>query len=263
MTLRLEDVTYSYGSRQALRGIALRLESGEFAALIGPNGSGKSTLLRICAGVLAPRSGKVELEGTGLASMPRKSLASRIAFVPQSTALVFPYTCWEVVMMGRYPYFRGLGLQEREHAEIVERCMAETGVLELRNRRVTELSGGEAQRVHIARALAQEADHLLLDEPTSHLDVRFGLEVMELLFRLHRERGLSILVSLHDLNLASLYCGRLFVLRGGLLYGQGTPEQAITRAALADVFGVEARILEGPERRPRVELWPRRFVDAS
>lgn len=261
MSLALRDIHFGYGSKEVLQGVTLELSAGQFTGLLGPNGSGKSTMLRLCAGILQSQRGRVELEERHLKSYDRRTLASRIAFVAQSISMVFPYTCREVVMMGRYPYFKGLGLSEEPHREIVEKCMAETGVLELQERRVTELSGGEAQRVQIARALAQEADHLLLDEPTSHLDVKFQMEVMELLWRLNRERKICILVSLHDLNLASLYCEHLVLLKDGTIYAQGAPGQVLTTAALDEVFGVQGDVSPGPEGRPRVELLPVRFVD--
>jgi iron complex transport system ATP-binding protein len=246
------EFAYRPGEK-VLEGLDLDLAAGELVGILGPNGSGKSTLMKVMCGILSPQAGEVLLEGRPLSRIPRRHLARRIAFVPQEARPSLAFTCGEVVMMGRYPHMRGLGLGEGQHLQVVRRCMEATGVAHLARRRITEVSGGEAQRVRIAQALAQESRILLLDEPTSHLDINFQIEVMDLLRRLHREEGLTVVLSLHDLNLASLYCERLVLLQQGRLLCQGPPPEVLTPSVLRQAFQVEVEIAEGPlPGRPRV-----------
>jgi len=256
--LQALGLTFSYtpDSPQVLDPLDLELEPGTFVGLLGPNGSGKSTLLKLLAGVLRPTQGHVDLGGEDLTRIPRGRLASTLAFVPQDVHVWLPFTCREVVAMGRYVHRSGLGLLDSGHDEVVRRCMADTGVLDLAERRITEVSGGEAQRVRIAQALAQEARILVLDEPTSHLDISFQVEVMDLLSRLNRTHGLTILAALHDLNLASLYCDRLIALRQGHVLRDGPPAEVLEPALLLQVFGVQVEVQPGPGQRPRLFLVP-------
>jgi len=256
--LHAQGLAFSYtpDSPQVLEPLDLDLQPGSFVGLLGPNGSGKSTLLKLLAGVLRPVQGRVHLGGEDLSRIPRGRLASTLAFVPQDVQVWLPFTCREVVAMGRYVHRSGLGLLDSGHDEVVRRCMADTGVADLAERRITEVSGGEAQRVRIAQALAQEAGILVLDEPTSHLDISFQVEVMDLLSRLNRTRGLTILAALHDLNLASLYCDRLIALRQGHVLRDGPPAEVLEPALLQDLFGVQVEVQSGPGRRPRLFLVP-------
>lgn len=256
--LQVRDLAFSYGpaSPRVLEPLDLALEPGSFVGLLGPNGSGKSTLLKLLAGVLRPDQGRVELGEEDLHRIPRGRLASTLAFVPQDVHVWLPFTCREVVAMGRYVHRSGLGLLDSGHDEVIRRCMADTGVLDLAERRITEVSGGEAQRVRIAQALAQEARILVLDEPTSHLDISFQVEVMDLLSRLNRTRGMTVLAALHDLNLASLYCDRLIALRQGRVMRDGPPAAVLEPALLQAVFGVEVEVQPGPGQRPRLFLVP-------
>jgi len=260
LRLQARGLTFSYGpgSDSVLDGLDLALEPGTFVGLLGPNGSGKSTLLKLLAGVLHPTAGAVRLGDEDLARIPRRRLAPSLAYVPQDTRVWLPFTCREVVAMGRYAHRSGLGLSDAGHDGVVQRCMADTGVLDLAERRITEVSGGEAQRVQIAQALAQEARILVLDEPTSHLDISFQVEVMDLLGRLNRDHGMTILAALHDLNLASLYCDRLVTLRRGRVVKDGSPAQVLDPTLLWEVFGVRVEIQQGPSGRPRLFLLPGR-----
>lgn len=246
MRLAARGLSFAYpGGRQVLHPTDLAVAPGEFVGLLGPNGAGKSTLLKLLAGVLKPAAGHVLLGDEDVRRVPRRRMARTLAFVPQDAHVWLPFTCREVVAMGRYVHETGLGLRA-SGSEVVERCMAETGVTALADRRITEVSGGEAQRVRIAQALAQEGQVLLLDEPTSHLDLSFQVEVMDVLHRLNEERGMTVVVSLHDLNLASLYCQRLVVVQEGRVVADGTPTEVVTEALLRDVFHVEADVAEGP-----------------
>jgi iron complex transport system ATP-binding protein len=248
VSLRGSDLTCSYGSTLALNKVSLQLEPGELVGILGPNGSGKSTLLKVLAGVLLPASGQVLLEERPLSDYRRRELACRLAYVPQQVELPFPFRCRELVMMGRYARMRGPGLQEGAHLEAVRQAMRATGVEALAERRFGELSGGEAQRVRIAQALAQEGQTMLLDEPTSHLDVAFQLELMGLLSSL-AARGQALAASLHDLNLAALFCHRLVLLKAGQVVASGVPAEVLTVERLEQAFGVRLEVQPGPPVR--------------
>lgn len=248
-----------YGGWTALEGVDLEIQDREMVALVGPNGAGKSTLMRALAG-LTPAQGEVELDGQPLARIPRKELARTLALVPQTTVYAFPYSVEEVVQMGRFPYQSGLGLDQEKHREVVEECLTATGTLELRARRIHELSGGEQQRVRLAQALAQRSRYLLLDEPTAHLDLAFQIEVLRLLQRLNQEQGLTVVVSLHDLNLAAGFCSRIVMLRQGRLVAHGTPQEVLTAERIEAVFGVPVEVLVADDL---VRMFPRRAVFRS
>lgn len=255
--LHLEGVGYSYGERRppVLGDLTLLVESGEWLSILGANGAGKSTLLRLMAGLLSPQRGRVLLEGEDLAQLTPRQRAQRLAFVPQDVRLSLPFTCQEIVAMGRYAHSKFWGGQSEGDRLAIERAMQDTSTLHLAQRPISQLSGGEAQRVRIAQALAQETKLLLLDEPTSHLDICFQLELMELLRRLQRERGMTIIIILHDLNLAAHYSQRLAFLTGSRLAAVGTPAQTLTPAFLREIFKVDLRVEEGEGGEKRVSLF--------
>lgn len=251
-TLSVEEVVFRYGRKggegiTALKGISLAIEKGEILGILGPNGSGKSTLLKVMSGAGKPDEGSVLLEGRHFSSYPRRELARRIAFVPQNLFLDFPFTCREVVLMGRFPYLGGLGLEREEDHRIAGETMRLTHTDHLAERAITDLSGGEQQRVILAQALAQQGDILMLDEPTSHLDIKFQLEILDLLKTLNRDRAYTIVLVLHDLNLAALYCDRIALLKEGLLHGLGSPSEQITEEAVREVYGARVRVERNPE----------------
>ncbi len=240
--MKATGLSYSYtAGKPALDGVSLELRPG-LTGVLGPNGSGKSTLLKLLAGVLQPGGGHVTLDGRPLADYPRRELARRIAFVPQKVELPFPFRCRELVMMGRYARMQGAGLDESRHEDAVRDAMRATGTEALANRRFSELSGGEAQRVRIAQALAQEGQILLLDEPTSHLDIAHQLELMRLLQSLS---GQALLVSLHDLNLAAMFCERLVLLEAGRILAVGTPPEVLTEDLLEAAYAVRLQVEPG------------------
>jgi iron complex transport system ATP-binding protein len=247
--LYAEELSAGYPASEAmvLRGLTLEVRDGEVVALVGPNGSGKSTLLRVLARVLSPRRGVVYLEGKSMREWPTREVARKLALLPQGPTLAADLTVEELVRMGRSPYQGLLGLPTTEDDDAVRRAIDETGIGEMARRRVSELSGGERQRVWVAMALAQEPQVLLLDEPTTFLDLKHQLEVLDLLRYLNKERGLTVVMVLHDLNQAARYCARVVVLREGAVYADGTPAEVLTPATLHEVFGVKARVMEAPE----------------
>ena len=244
--LQITDLSFAYDDRQALDGVSLAVRPGEMLGVIGPNGSGKSTLLRTVSGVLRPYSGHVAVDGQDIAAISRAELARRVAVVPQNPSLPESFTAREIVILGRTPHLRLLQSEGPRDFAVVRRAMEACGVWELAERRVGELSGGERQRVVIARALAQEPRLLMLDEPTSHLDISHQTTILDLVASLVREQGLAVLVVFHDLNLAAQYCHRLVILRMGRVLAAGPPEKVITAETVSTAYAAQVCIVPHP-----------------
>lgn len=244
--LEAREVDFSYYDGLVIKGVGLGLKRGDMVGLIGPNGSGKTTLLRLLSGFLPPKSGSVRLLGRDLGQMSRRDIACLIAVVPQELEMLFSFSVWEMVMMGRTPHVpRLLGARRRDR-EVVEGVMERVGIHYLAQRPFQELSGGERQKVIVAMALAQEPEILLLDEPTVHLDINHQVEVLELLRRLNRESGLTVLATMHDLNLAALYFDNLVLLNEGEIVSHGTPEEVLQEAPIRQVFEASVEIQKHP-----------------
>lgn len=253
--LEARSVQFFYGQHKVLNNMSLSLKRGKIYGLLGPNGSGKSTLLRILTGAIRPASGEVMHKGKDINQMKKKELGKLISFVPQDFSINFPFTCYEVVMMGRYVHQGIMGLGAKIDDAVVRRCMEFTRTDMISKRLVTHLSGGEMQRVVLAQALAQEGEVLLLDEPTSHLDIKFQIEILELLKRLNEEKGITILASFHDLNLASHYCHCVYFINGGEIVESGPVEEVFTEDIINKVFGVQVKVIPHPhDRRPLMIL---------
>jgi iron complex transport system ATP-binding protein len=257
--LQAADVSFGYRRETVLHGVSVATSRGALLGILGPNGSGKTTLLRLLAGLLRPRSGRVTLDNEDLAALPRHAVARRLAVVPQETHLAFEYSVLEIALMGRYPHLGAFELEGPHDVQVAREALAATGTLALADRPFDTLSGGEKQRVVIASALAQfaparaphgarqEADAtagqvLLLDEPTASLDLHYQLEVAALLRQLNAERGLTVVVSTHDLNFAAAVCRDLVLLRDGRVLAAGRTGDVLTAAAVRDLYGVEADV---------------------
>lgn len=244
--LELRDISFAYGrgatARRVLDGVSLEVSRGSVVGLLGPNGSGKTTLLRVLAGVLAPAGGHVRIEGRALGELTRRDLAQRIAIVPQETHSTFDFSVLEMVLMGRYPHLGPFELEGLDDLEIARRAMADTGTLPLEARPFATLSGGEKQRVVIASALAQASDVLLLDEPTAALDLQYQLEVLAVLKRLNAERGTTLIVSTHDLNLAAALCETVVMLKQGRVLAQGATSDTLTAGTIRALYDVDADV---------------------
>jgi iron complex transport system ATP-binding protein len=232
-----EQVRFGYGARAVLDGIDLAVGPGEIVGLIGPNGAGKSTLVRALAGIVRPGRGVVRLDGRPLADWTRVERARRIALVPQDPRVEFPYTVLEVALMGRAPHLSALALPRGRDLDIVRGVLERLEVADLEARRIDELSGGERQRVFLARALAQQPAVLLLDEPTTHLDLRHQTGLHDVARQRCRQDGLGVLSVLHDLNLAAAYCDRLVLLAGGRVVCSGPPADVLDPVTLERAFG--------------------------
>jgi len=256
--ISIMGVTCAYGSTPALDNVSFEVSQGEKLGIIGPNGSGKSTLLKAMSRVLPPHMGQVVLSERDLYALPAREVARRLAVVGQEARVDFEFTALEVVLMGRLPH---LGRFERESERDVERAyaaMSLTGTRHLAQRAITELSGGERQRVLIARALAQDPEILLLDEPTSHLDIGHQIEILDLLESLNRDKGLTLISAFHDLNLAARYCTHLLLLSRGKIHALGTPGEVMTAGSIRQVYGSEVLLTRHPvEGTPHVILLSR------
>jgi iron complex transport system ATP-binding protein len=243
--LELRAVVAGYGDRDVLRGVDLTVRPGEVVGLIGPNGSGKSTLIGVTTRVVRLRSGDVLVAGRPLETFGRRELARRVAVVPQGAVLPEGFTALDVVRMGRTPYARPLSGASVGDDEAVERAMLRTDTWRFARRPVQTLSGGERQRVVLARALAQTPAVLLLDEPTSHLDLRYQVEALALA-RASASDGLAALVVLHDLNQASWACDRLVLLHEGRVVAEGSPATVLAADVIAAAYGVDVDVVSSP-----------------
>lgn len=262
--LSLTDVSFSYDgmhqtfSEPVLNHLHSCVPAGSLVAVLGPNGSGKSTLLKLLARLLKPQNGSIELFGKPLAQLTARDLATCVAFVPQETLQVFPFTIGEMVLMGRSPHHQGWGgwhWEDREDREIASAAMEELDVLHLSSRLVSDVSGGERQRAVIARALAQQPRVLLLDEPTAFLDLHHQLDIAKILRRLNRERGLTVVLVSHDVNLASQYCDVIVLLHNGRIVKEGAPESVVREDVLHEVYGCPVLVDRHPQSGlPRVTL---------
>jgi len=241
---QLDQVGFGYGDQSVLRDLDLQLEKGHCYGVLGPNGSGKTTLLDLFCGLPVPGTGKLKLCGQSLSGWQPRQLARKVALVPQDFVVRFGFSVREVVEMGRHPHLgRFATLTESDHA-LVDSVMQEMGVDTLADRPVTRLSGGEKQRVAVARALAQDPEVLLLDEATSNLDIYHSLSILGLIRRRVREQGLTVVAALHDLNLAGFFCDQLIFLKKGRLLYQGTVDEVLHPDVIRKVYGVDARVRE-------------------
>ncbi|MEW6201905.1 MAG: ABC transporter ATP-binding protein [bacterium] len=228
-------------SNRVIRDLNFSVREGEIYGVIGPNGSGKTTLLRLLSRVLLPDDGEIRIEGKDLRRYSIQHLARMMAVVPQETTVDFSFTAFDIAAMGRAPY-SGRFITGRHEKQVIEDSMRTTDTWHLRNRIFNTLSGGEAQRVVIARSLAQKCKILLLDEPTAHLDLKYQSGIFGLLRRLRDEEGITIVLTTHDLNLAALFCDRLFLLHAGRKEVEGTPNEVITHERIKTVYGADCRI---------------------
>ncbi|AOX44719.1 ABC transporter ATP-binding protein [Microbacterium sp. BH-3-3-3] len=245
-TLSAEKLTLSYGDRTIIDELDLELPAGRITAIVGANGCGKSTLLRALARLLPPKTGRVILDGKALHERPSKEIARILGLLPQSPIAPEGIAVADLVGRGRHPHQRALARWSARDYEVVAEALAATGISDLADRSIDELSGGQRQRVWIAMALAQETDILLLDEPTTFLDVAHQVEVLDLLTDLNRDRGTTTVMVLHDMNMAARYADHLVALRDGRIVAAGDPSAVMTSELIADVFGLDALVVPDP-----------------
>jgi len=254
--IQTNNLTFAYKDRPVLDGVSLSVERGEMVGILGPNGSGKTTLLKIFSAVLRGR-GDVKVNGRSIETYGKRELSRLFAMVPQESQILFPYTVAEIVLMGRSSYHSPLALEGKKDLEVARASMELTDSLPFSDRYLHELSGGEKQRVIIARALAQEPQILLLDEPSAFLDLKHQVQVFELMRRLNRERSLTIVAALHDLNLAAIFFPRLVMLRDGRIYRDGSPKEVLTAGTIEEIYGIRVRVEPDPSGdKPQLFICP-------
>ena len=240
--LQVEKLDFTYDSEPVLKNVGFSVNKMEFIGLIGPNGSGKSTLLKLMGGVLSCDQGEIFYNNRPTKSINKKELARSITWIPQEHPMVFPFTIQEIVLMGRHPYLSPLSFEGEEDYRISRHAMETTQTLQFAERHFNEISGGEKQRVMLASAIAQEPEVMLLDEPTSALDLKYQVQILNILKRLNEEKNITVIMAMHDLNLASRYCQRLILLQDGAIVQDGTPEEVLQKEIIENVYGVEVNL---------------------
>ena len=254
--LRIEDVSLSYGDKPVVQNLSLRVKKGQVVSIIGPNASGKSTILKSIAGIIKPVSGKIFIEEKDISKMDSKKLAQKVSILLQQNKTLDDMSIEELVYFGRYPHKKWFEGFEVSDKKIIEEVMKLTNTFALRDKTLETLSGGERQRAWIAMALAQEPDILLFDEPTTYLDLAHQIEFLELVNRLNKETGVTVVLVLHDLNQAARYGNYLFAMKEGKIFAQGSPEEVLNSQNILSIYNIEAKIFNAagypvviPERR--------------
>ncbi|WP_443031612.1 ABC transporter ATP-binding protein [Streptomyces sp. 3211] len=245
--LTAENVTLGYDQRVIAENLSVEIPDNSFTVIVGPNACGKSTLLRALSRMLKPAAGRVLLDGQAIGSMPAKKVAKTLGLLPQSSIAPDGITVADLVSRGRYPHQGLLRQWSAEDERVVNESMASTGVAELADRAVDELSGGQRQRVWIAMALAQQTPLLLLDEPTTYLDIQHQIDVLDLCAELHENQGRTLVAVLHDLNHAARYATHLIAMRGGEAVAEGPPQEVVTAELVEKVFGLRCQVIDDPE----------------
>jgi iron complex transport system ATP-binding protein len=260
----IKNLSHSYDSLVVLNNLSFSIQKGDFFIIIGPNGSGKTTLLKIISGLVKLQQGDLKILDQSLQSYTRKALAKNIAYVPQMVSMDFPFSAMDLVLMGRSPHLGPLGLGQEKDVEIAKKAMAFTGVEHLGSRKLEQLSGGEQQRVFIARAICQAPEVILLDEPTASLDLAHQVRIMDMMEKLKNERNVTVVMVSHDVNLAAMYGENLLLLKEGGIVGMGRPEEVITYQALEKAYGCTILVDESPVGEyPRVTLVPQKHMLAD
>ena len=237
--MELNNISFAYDSTPILKELSLLIQESDFIGLIGPNGSGKSTLLKIMGDILKPDSGCLKFKGSETGRMSKKIFAQSVSWIAQSHPMVFPFKVSEVVLMGRHPHLSALSFESHEDFAISQSAMKTTMTSEFSERFFNEISEGEKQRVMIASALAQKPELMLLDEPTSALDLKYQIEIMNILKDLNKNHKMTLIVAMHDLNLASRFCNRIILINEGQVISDGAPSQVLKKDILEQVYGIE------------------------
>ncbi|MDO9263911.1 MAG: ABC transporter ATP-binding protein [Desulfosalsimonadaceae bacterium] len=261
MSIQAEKLYYAYDGSRVLNNLSFTVRRGEFFIVIGPNGSGKTTLMRIIAGLLKPDQGTLAVQGQPIHQYKRKDLAQRIAFVPQQIPTDFPFIVSDVVLFGRAPHMGMFGLESGEDLAFADQAMAFTEVGHLAGRRIDQLSGGECQRVFIARAVCQNPDIIVLDEPTASLDIAHQLRIMDMMEKMREEKNVTVIMVSHDVNLAAMYADTLMLLNRGEIVKHGSPADVLTYETLESVYGCTLLVDDNPlGDYPRVTPVPGRYL---
>jgi iron complex transport system ATP-binding protein len=253
-TIEIKELEFSYDSAEGRTGFHLSIPSwniaaGDFVSLLGPNGCGKSTLLRLIAHLTDLPQGKILIDGRNIKSYSRTELAKKIAYVPQKNFNIFPFSVYEIVLMGRTPYLGLMGFEKQKDITIVDQAIEMMQIGHIRKKGINEISGGEAQRVFIARALAQKAEIILLDEPNAHLDLRSQIMIFDLLKKLNEEEKITILTVSHDLNLVGLYSKKVAMMREGIIALEGEKTGILNEKNIREIFKIESAVFRSADNR--------------
>ncbi|MCF6460924.1 ABC transporter ATP-binding protein [Clostridium sp. Cult3] len=253
--LEIENLNFGYGTKNILKNVSFQVEEGEFISIIGPNGSGKSTLLKLLNNIYEPKSGTILIQGREIQDYKGKELARKVALVPQNTVIDYEFSVEDVVLMGRYPYLGRFEKEGPEDYSIVDEALKLTNTFYLKKRSINEISGGERQRVVVAKTLAQKPDIILLDEPTSHLDINHQIEILRLLKRLNRKHGTTIILVIHDINLANRYSDRILLLDKGQVLGIGKPSQVVNSYNIEKAYNLKV-VVEKNKITDSIQITP-------
>ncbi|MCW3129175.1 MAG: ABC transporter ATP-binding protein [Methanophagales archaeon] len=256
--LKVKDVEFSYASVPILKNVCIELAASEMLSVVGPNGAGKSTLIRCIDRILKPRHGTILLDERDIKEMHQKEIAKKIGYIPQSASHIFPATVFDTVLMGRRPHI-GWRSSEKDTEKVLE-TLQMLNIEEFAMRDINELSGGQQQKVFIARALTQEPDVLLLDEPTSNLDIRHQLDVMGIIKTIVREKRIAAIMAIHDLNLAARYADKIIMMNSGKIFSAGDPVSVLTPENIKHVYGVESEVMDKRGRPHIIPIRPVGFV---
>ncbi len=248
MNITAENIKMKIGDNEILKGVSIDSKNREFVGIIGPNGSGKSTLLKSIYRILKPNDGCIKLGDMDISKMSIKESAKKMAVVSQHNYYNFDFTVKEVVSMGRSPHKKNLERDNIEDFEIVKESLQKVGMSEFSNRSFSTLSGGEQQRVILARALAQKTPCLILDEPTNHLDIKYQLSLLNIV----KSLDLTVISAIHDLNIASMYCDRLFVMKDGQIVASGTPQDILTKELIKEIYEIDVEIIKDSKNQTHI-----------
>lgn len=252
-TLKVDNLSFKYSSEDVLKKLTFRVSMGHVVSILGPNGSGKTTLLKSISHLLKPHEGTIYLKDKGIHEYGHKELARHMAVVHQNQPTEFDFSVEEVVLMGRYPHLKPFQTESSQDYEVARHAMQSTSILHLREKNLKHISGGERQRVMIARALAQETDTLLLDEPISHLDIKYQLDILKMCHALSRDKQMTIITTLHDINMASRFSDFIILMKAGEIVEMGTPLEVINTQTIRKVYEVDSVVTYEGEY-PKVEF---------
>lgn len=255
--LRIKDLSCGYDAREVIKDISFFVKEGDFLGIIGPNGAGKTTLFRVITRILKPWKGNILYKDKDISRMSHRDFALEVAVIPQILEIPFAFSVEEFVFMGRFPHVGRFETLSEKDYEILKEVLNLTDTFFLRERKISELSGGERQRAILAQGFAQEPHLLLLDEPTSHLDIAHQVQILDLVKRLNKERNLTVIIVLHDLNLASSYCDRLILLNEGTIFREGSPQDVLTYQNIEEVYKTVVVVKKNPiSLKPYILLVP-------
>ncbi|MBF0225991.1 MAG: ABC transporter ATP-binding protein [Desulfobacterales bacterium] len=261
IAISIKNLIHHYGNSLILKDISFDINQGDFFVILGPNGSGKTTLLKIISAIEKLKNGQINIFENPIQEYSFRNFAKNIAFVPQSPPSDIPFNVSELVLMGRYPYLGMLGIEEEKDIEIAKQAMEFTKVYHLANRKFNQLSGGECQRVFIAKAICQQPKIMLLDEPTASLDISHQTQIMDLMEELKEKKGITVVMVSHDINLAAMYGNYILLMKNGDIVNQGSPNEVLNYENLEKTYGCVLLVDESPlGKYPRVTLVPKKFI---